>query len=610
MNTNVVPGPSPSTRKTTSLEGFAARTPPAQPVGFGALLAALVSLVIKPAAVDPEAAATATTEGGEPGAEGGEPGAKGVSAAGIAYPGIPGLAGAGGVAPTPGVSGAPAEGVPAMAANAKAAAGTDNTGGGRDAASPRNAAAGNGNAARENAALPETAVSQDPANATPEPAHSRAARPRHAAEAKEGDREAAATLTSPATPATLASPASPATPVASAVPTFQGPGVARGGKADAKPADTGGTMPETARTTRAAGWPSTERESVGRSTRRAAGGEGAVHGHREADAVLRPVSGPVPGRDGSSARQSAGSPAGGTTAGFHEGRAAGNGTMADGRAEAGVRLHAARQVVTGLSANGVSSGDASQPQDIPPTPPMPHSVAHDGAAVPRPPATQHGATAYAAVQAGADGTQDGNDARTDAHPRDRGTDGGDGARAEMSTARGAEAPAFGAARTGSRSFAQGPMAPGRTDAAPSMQAHHVDRIAHVQDAQAARPPHQVTLHVEDADGVTSRVKVALRGVRVGAQIDTAVAAAGELRARTGELRRALDRHGLRADGVQIRPIASDPVPAAVNDRHAGAAGGHAQGRDDGRAPSHGRPDGQRRHQDRRPGEGRDQKEAS
>jgi hypothetical protein len=84
-------------------------------------------------------------------------------------------------------------------------------------------------------------------------------------------------------------------------------------------------------------------------------------------------------------------------------------------------------------------------------------------------------------------------------------------------------------------------------------AARVARVLALHDAAAETPTTGMTLMLEDVDGATARIRLDVRGNSVGARIDVADAKeATDLGNRIGELRRALERHGLDPAGVSVR----------------------------------------------------------
>jgi hypothetical protein len=121
----------------------------------------------------------------------------------------------------------------------------------------------------------------------------------------------------------------------------------------------------------------------------------------------------------------------------------------------------------------------------------------------------------------------------------------------------------------------------------------VDRVAtinDVRDAGAGRHVSHLTLRVDNAQGGEDLIRIDMRGLAVDAQIDL-----GDLRdvdrmsGRVGELREALERHGLSSDTVRISS-AGRAAEAAAADGHrtalaAAAVGGASAGSDAGGAGS-------------------------
>jgi hypothetical protein len=92
-----------------------------------------------------------------------------------------------------------------------------------------------------------------------------------------------------------------------------------------------------------------------------------------------------------------------------------------------------------------------------------------------------------------------------------------------------------------------------------------DRISHLMDLQAsqsAKPLHSVLLRMENANGIEDQIRIDTRGTSVDAQLGLGTAQqAAEMSGRVSELRDALERRGLTADGlrVQAAPRTGDSV---------------------------------------------------
>ena len=92
-----------------------------------------------------------------------------------------------------------------------------------------------------------------------------------------------------------------------------------------------------------------------------------------------------------------------------------------------------------------------------------------------------------------------------------------------------------------------------------------DRISHLMDLQAtqsARPLNSVLLRMDNANGIEDQIRIDTRGTSVDARLGLGTAQqAAEMSGRVSELREALERRGLTADGlrVQAAPRATDSV---------------------------------------------------
>lgn len=85
-------------------------------------------------------------------------------------------------------------------------------------------------------------------------------------------------------------------------------------------------------------------------------------------------------------------------------------------------------------------------------------------------------------------------------------------------------------------------------------ADRVNRIEQLKEAAGARGP-RMHVELQDVDGAGTRVKVDLRGRRLGASIGVENDGLGDrLRARVGDLRSALETQGFEPDGLQIRTV--------------------------------------------------------
>jgi hypothetical protein len=102
------------------------------------------------------------------------------------------------------------------------------------------------------------------------------------------------------------------------------------------------------------------------------------------------------------------------------------------------------------------------------------------------------------------------------------------------------------------------------------------RVAHIDalgQQAAAQPMSSMVLTMDDGNGGTDRIRVDVRGSSVASTIDVqGQQAAAELSARTGELARALESHGLESESVRVRAMAAT-APSA--DALRSALGGEA-----------------------------------
>lgn len=88
-----------------------------------------------------------------------------------------------------------------------------------------------------------------------------------------------------------------------------------------------------------------------------------------------------------------------------------------------------------------------------------------------------------------------------------------------------------------------------------------DRISHLLDLQAtqdAKPLNSVLLRMDNANGIEDQIRVDTRGTSVDARLGLGNAQqAAALTDRLGELREALERRGLTADGVRVQAASSN-----------------------------------------------------
>ena len=101
--------------------------------------------------------------------------------------------------------------------------------------------------------------------------------------------------------------------------------------------------------------------------------------------------------------------------------------------------------------------------------------------------------------------------------------------------------------------------------APTASVNMADRISQLMDIQAtqsARPLSSVLLRMENANGLEDQIRIDTRGTAVDARLGVGTAQqAAAITDRLGELREALERRGLSAEGVraQAAPRATDSV---------------------------------------------------
>ena len=92
--------------------------------------------------------------------------------------------------------------------------------------------------------------------------------------------------------------------------------------------------------------------------------------------------------------------------------------------------------------------------------------------------------------------------------------------------------------------------------APSMAVNMADRISHLMDlqaTQAAKPLTSVLLRMDDVSGIEDQIRIDTRGTSVDARLGLGNAQqAAAITDRLGELREALERRGLSAEGVRIQ----------------------------------------------------------
>jgi hypothetical protein len=111
-----------------------------------------------------------------------------------------------------------------------------------------------------------------------------------------------------------------------------------------------------------------------------------------------------------------------------------------------------------------------------------------------------------------------------------------------------------------------PQAPPRAEATtPGIGAAALDRLTRVldlQDSAAGRPITQMLLRVENASGGTDSIRVGLRDGSVGASIGLGNRLGTDMPGRVEDLQRALQKHGLELDNVQIRTTRNDGAESA------------------------------------------------
>jgi hypothetical protein len=102
-------------------------------------------------------------------------------------------------------------------------------------------------------------------------------------------------------------------------------------------------------------------------------------------------------------------------------------------------------------------------------------------------------------------------------------------------------------------------------ASPVANVNMADRISQLMDlqaSQASKPLNSVLLRMDNASGMEDQIRIDMRGTSVDAQLGLGSAQqAADLGSRVSELRDALERRGLTADGlrVQAAPRTTDSV---------------------------------------------------
>lgn len=103
---------------------------------------------------------------------------------------------------------------------------------------------------------------------------------------------------------------------------------------------------------------------------------------------------------------------------------------------------------------------------------------------------------------------------------------------------------------------------------PMASVNMADRITHLMDLQAtqsARPLNSVLLRMDNASGIEDQIRIDTRGTAVDARLGLGNAQqAAELTNRLGELREALERRGLTADGVRVQATSGTRTVDTVN----------------------------------------------
>jgi hypothetical protein len=103
---------------------------------------------------------------------------------------------------------------------------------------------------------------------------------------------------------------------------------------------------------------------------------------------------------------------------------------------------------------------------------------------------------------------------------------------------------------------------------PVASVNMADRIGHLMDLQAtqdARPLNSVLLRMDNANGIEDQIRIDTRGTSVDARLGLGNAQqAAALTDRLGELRDALERRGLTADGVRVQAAPAPRTTDSVN----------------------------------------------
>lgn len=105
-------------------------------------------------------------------------------------------------------------------------------------------------------------------------------------------------------------------------------------------------------------------------------------------------------------------------------------------------------------------------------------------------------------------------------------------------------------------------------ATPVSAVNMADRISHLMDLQAtqdAKPLNSVLLRMDNANGIEDQIRIDTRGTSVDARLGLGNAQqAAVFTDRLGELREALERRGLTADGVRVQAASSTRATDSVN----------------------------------------------
>lgn len=103
-----------------------------------------------------------------------------------------------------------------------------------------------------------------------------------------------------------------------------------------------------------------------------------------------------------------------------------------------------------------------------------------------------------------------------------------------------------------------------TAAAPVNMSDRISHLLDLQATQAAKPLSSVLLRMENANGVDDQIRIDTRGTSVDARLGLGNAQqAAALTDRLGELRDALERRGLTADGVRVQATSNTRATDSV-----------------------------------------------